>query len=161
MDVVERVTEVARSLARAEGVELLDVSFSREGRQRVLKLTIERGNGPTTVSDCATLSRAVGNALDTANVIDHEYRLEVSTPGATRPLRTLPDFRRSVGKLVRIDLLQGRSGPLIGTLSSADEEGLAIDLREGGRRTVTLPEISSARLEVEFGPGKRRGKSRR
>ena len=43
---------------------------------------------PITIEDCETVSRVAGPLLDHANLIDGPYDLEVSSPGAERPLRT-------------------------------------------------------------------------
>ena len=158
MDVVARVREIAGPLARAEGVEVLDITFAREGRDRVLRLTIERDGAPTSVGDCATISRAVGNAVDAENVIEDQYRLEVSSAGLTRRLKILPDFARSVGSMVRIELGKGRKGPVVGRLAAADETGLKIVLDDGTERRLELAEIASARREVDFGGSARKGR---
>src|SRR5690349_2640063 len=114
MDLMANVREVAGPLALAEGVELLDVALVREGHTQVLRLTIERPAGPTTVADCESVSRAVSAALDARDLIPARYFLEVSSAGADRPLRTLAEFRRSVGRLVRIEERGVRTGPKIG-----------------------------------------------
>jgi ribosome maturation factor RimP len=152
MDLLSDIRAVAGPLALAEGVELLDVVLVREGYHQVLRLTIERPAGPTTVSDCESVSRAVSVALDSRDLIPSRYFLEVSSAGADRPLRSLPDFRRSVGQLVRIEERGVRSGPWIGTLRVADDTGIVIESSDGSRKLVALSDIASARREVAFGP---------
>ena len=153
MDMLSNVREVAGPLALAEGVELLDVELVREGPHQVLRLTIERSAGPTTVADCESVSRAVSIALDARDFIPFRYMLEVSSAGADRVLRTLVDFQRSVGRLVRVEERGVRSGPVVGTLHRADESGLLIETADGSRKLVQLADVASARREVPFGPG--------
>jgi ribosome maturation factor RimP len=153
MDMLTNVREMAGPLALAEGVELLDVALVREGSTRVLRLVIERAAGPTTIADCEAVSHAVSRSLDARDLIPFRYHLEVSTAGADRPLRTAADFRRSVGRLVRVEERGVRSGPVVGTLAAADEVSVAIDT-DAGRRTIALADVASARREVPFGPGR-------
>lgn len=150
-EITRRVREVAEPLAHAEGVRLLDVTFAREGSAHVLRLTIERPDGPTGVDDCEAVSRAVATALDVADVVPNRYLLEVSSAGVTRPLRGLADFRRVVGQLVSVQVRGDRSGPLVGTLAAAEESGLVVALRDGSRRTVALADVAGAHREIEFG----------
>lgn len=152
MDLLSNVREVAGPLALAEGVELLDVALVREGYHQVLRLVIERPAGPTTVADCESVSRAVSAALDARDLIPSRYFLEVSSAGADRPLRTLADFRRSIGRLVRLEERGVRSGPWIGTLVSADDAGVLLELSDGTRKPVALADIAAARRDVAFGP---------
>lgn len=151
-EIEARVADIARPLAVAEGVELLEVRFVRGGYSGALQLTIERSGSPTSVADCETLSRALEGALDAHDFIEGRYTLEVSSAGLTRPLRTLPDFTRNVGNLVRVVLRQG--GDLTGTLRSAGEDGLLVELEDGGARNFALAEVASARREIALFSGR-------
>ena len=152
MDIVAKVRDVAQPLCRAEGAELLDVTLVRDSGRQVLRLTIERESGPTTLTDCETVSRAVEAAIDAADLVPFRHVLEVSSPGADRPLTTLRDFRRQVGHPLRVALRGVRSGAVTGTLADAGEAGLTLALRDGSRRTIPLTEVLEARREVPFGP---------
>ncbi|MEK7767388.1 MAG: ribosome maturation factor RimP [bacterium] len=156
-NVVGRVREMAAPLARAEGVELLDVTFIDEGHGRVLRLTIERPGGATAVADCQAVSRAVERMLDAGDDVPAPYTLEVSSAGLTRPLRTLEDFRRAVGGLVRVSVRDDRAGgPVTATLLAVDDAGLTLELDGGARRVVPLAEIRAANREIRFPAGRRR-----
>jgi len=151
-EIESRVADIARPLAVAEGLELLEVRFVREGYAGVLRLTIERSGAPTSVSDCETLSRVIAGVLDAHDFIAERYTLEVSSAGLTRPLRTLPDFTRNVGNLVRVVLRQG--GDLTGTLREAGEEGISVEMDDGGVKKFTLADVISARREIDLFSGR-------
>jgi ribosome maturation factor RimP len=151
MSIADRVRETAQPLARAEGVELLDVTFAREGRTHVLRLVIEREAGPTSVRDCEAVSRAVEAALDATDLIPHRYLLEVTSAGADRPLRGPADFRRHAGRPVRVALRGGRAGPLAGTLIEADEASFEIELRDGSHRRIAYADVAEVRRDVSLG----------
>ena len=148
MDIVARVREMTEPLSRARGLELLEVTFRREGRDKVLRLTIERENGPTSVQDCADLSRAVGPALE--SLVPSHFHLEVTSAGLDRPLRGLSDFKKNINLLLRIDARNSRPARLIGTLRKADEEELMIELADGTTKTLRLADVLAARREVMF-----------
>jgi len=150
-DIEARVGDIARPLAVAEGLELLEVRFTGEGPAKVLRLVIERSGGPTSLADCETVSRALEGALDAHDFISVHYTLEVSSAGLTRPLRTLPDFVRNLGNLVRVVLRRGES--LTGTLKSAGEDGISVELDGGRVRTVAMADLASARREVGMWSG--------
>jgi ribosome maturation factor RimP len=147
-DIADRIREAARPLARAEGVELLDARLVREGPSQVLRLTIEREGAPTSVADCERVSKAVERALDTLDVVPGSYVLEVSSAGLTRPLRTLPDFKRAIGVPVRVVPRGGPGGPVTGILREAGENGITLELPDSSRVTLTLDDVSSARREL-------------
>lgn len=141
---------MAQPLARAGGMELLDVAFVKEGPRRVLRLTVERQDGPTSVSDCESLSSTVSRALDAVDLIPYQYVLEVSSAGLTRPLRSLEDYRKSLGGLVKITLRTG-AGPYTGKLLEAGEESFKIELPDGTEKQIPASEVAFAQREVDFG----------
>lgn len=63
------------------------------------------------IEECAAISRALSEMLDTADPIDDAYRLEVSSPGIDRPLTRLTDFDDWAGHEARFNLLE----PVMGT----------------------------------------------
>jgi ribosome maturation factor RimP len=94
------------------------------------------------VEDCARLSRSLSEVLETADPIEDEYVLEVSSPGIDRPLTAPEDFTRFAGHEARIELAapaaDGRrrfKGMLAGMdgnhvmLDVADEKGAIERLR--------------------------------
>jgi ribosome maturation factor RimP len=154
---VERDTTIAalrqaiEPLLAAEGVSLVDLQWSRRGRQWVLTLFIEHAGG-VTLDDCARISRQVGERIEVDNLIDHAYTLEVSSPGLDRPLRTLADFERFQEHLVRIVTtipIQGRS-TIVGRLKGVEDQTVLVEARRVGLVPIPMTQIKHARLEVEF-----------
>jgi len=95
--VIDKVRDFAEGLLPTMGLELVDVQFRREGHGWVLRLFIDREEG-VTVDHCADVSREIGQFLDVEDLIGHPYHLEVSSPGLERPLKSMRDFQRFVGK---------------------------------------------------------------
>jgi ribosome maturation factor RimP len=154
---VERDTTIAalrqaiEPLLAAEGMSLVDLQWSRRGRQWVLTLFIEHEGG-VTLDDCARISRQVGERIEVDNLIDHAYTLEVSSPGLDRPLRTLADFERFQEHLVRIVTtipIQGRS-TIVGRLKGVEDQTVLVEARRAGLVPIPVTQIKHARLEVEF-----------
>ena len=75
------------------GFELVGV-VCRGGRSRgLIRIYIDHDEG-VTVDDCARVSHRVNGLLDVEDPIPGEYDLEVSSPGADRPLFFEGDFAR-------------------------------------------------------------------
>ena len=90
------------------GYELVEIERSAGGLLRITidnvwQETVERQDIPlVTVEDCEKVNRQLMFALEVEAV---EYkRLEVSSPGIDRPLRTEKDFARFEGELIDITL---------------------------------------------------------
>lgn len=118
------------------GYELVDVERAGGG---LLRVTIDRepqegtagedaaGALRITVDDCERVSRHLSH-LFAVEGIDYD-RLEVSSPGLDRPLRSARDFVRFAGALAKVQLWEpaaGRRrfrGRLLGLVAGADGAG--------------------------------------
>jgi ribosome maturation factor RimP len=93
---------------------------------RTLRISIDH-NEPITIEDCERVSRVAGPLLDHANLIAGPYDLEVSSPGAERPLHTHHDYERFNGKRVNIRYRSGPSEAVVeGQLVAVDAAGIAV-----------------------------------
>lgn len=147
--VISRVREFAESLLPAMGMELYDIQFRRENQGWVLRLIIDRVGG-VSLDDCSRVSREVSDFLDVEDLIEHQYHLEVSSPGAERALRSLAECRRFVGDKIRVKLLQERDGQkvFVGRLQEVGDGSLIVELENGELHTVSWDEINKARLTL-------------
>lgn len=67
-------------------LELVDIEFLKEGKSWFLRVYIDRDGG-VDLDDCSAVSERLSEALDKHDPIDQMYYLEVSSPGAERPLK--------------------------------------------------------------------------
>jgi len=96
--------DIARQTVAGLGYELVEVERSAGG---LLRVTIDMPWTPgeesfVNVEDCEKVTRQLQYALEVEG-IDYK-RLEVSSPGLDRPLRSERDFERFEGELVELTL---------------------------------------------------------
>ncbi|MGP9018225.1 ribosome maturation factor RimP [Streptomyces sp. BR1] len=149
----ERLRGLLEPLVSAKDLDLEEIEVSRAGRRRMLRIVVDSDEG-VELDTCAELSRAVSDALDESDVMgDEEYVLEVTSPGAERPLSELRHYVRATGRLARLTLNEG--GDLVARILGADEEGLDLEVpgvkgRKATTRRLAFSEIAKARVEIEF-----------
>lgn|GEM_PF-188985 len=97
------------------GYELVRVQVLPQGRSVHLQIMAERvDQKPMTVDDCATITRAIEETLDSDEALADRAALEVSSPGIDRPLTRLKDYTRFQGHIARVDLSSPMDGALQG-----------------------------------------------
>ncbi len=151
VEVVERVRSLAEPILIDRGLELVDVEFQRETRGWILRLYIDRLGG-VTLEDCQKVSEELGDHLDVADVIDHPYALEVSSPGLDRPLTRDADFVRFAGKPARIvthEPIEGQRN-FRGHLAGLVDGAVLLALADGRQVRIPRDLIAKARLEIEL-----------
>ena len=148
--VIKQVEAIVLPVLEELGLELVEVQFRREQSGWVLRLIIDKQDG-VRLDDCVAVSREVGQLLDIEDFIEQSYNLEVSSPGLERPLKSMADFQRFVGRQARIKTLEPFAGEqvFIGRIKQAEEESIVLEV---GRKEITIPfsQVAKARLEVEF-----------
>src|SRR5262249_59388490 len=106
------------------------------------------GNGPPiSVDDCAKVSHAVSEVLDTEDPIKGQYTLEVSSPGFDRVLRTRAHFERFLGERIFAELklpIEGRRR-FAGVLKSVSADTILVEV-DGKPHELPLDRIAKARL---------------
>ena len=122
---IASIKELLEPTLNHMGYELYAIDQSGQSG-RTLRISIDH-NDPITIDDCERVSKVAGPLLDRANLIDGHYDLEVSSPGAERPLRGRNEYDRFSGKRVNIRYRSGQSeGVVEGQLFAVDDAGIAV-----------------------------------
>jgi ribosome maturation factor RimP len=145
-----RVHDLVAPFADEAGAELLDVEIRGQGPRQVVRLVTD-ADGGLDIDTIARLSREAGDALDEADLIPGSYTLEVTSPGADRPLRTPRDFARNVDREVRVLRREDLEGDreLVGTVQRADDDGVTL-LVDGDELTVPLDEVDHGKVVLPW-----------
>ncbi|HHY20663.1 MAG TPA: ribosome maturation factor RimP [Bacilli bacterium] len=135
-------------------LELVDIEFKKEGRNWFLRVFIDSDRG-VDIEDCGIVSEQLSKKLDELDPIEQAYFLEVSSPGAERPLKKEADFKRSIGKHVNVSTYETIDGDKVfeGKLLDFTGSELTIEMKVKTRTvTVSIPydKIAKARLAVVF-----------
>jgi len=154
--VVETVTELVNPILDEHQFYLSDVEFVKEGASWYLRVYIDKPGG-ITLEDCVMVSEQLSETLDSIDPdpIPQAYFLEVSSPGAERPLKTERDYENAVGEYIHISLFKKVNGKKVfeGTLDNLSETELSLTVKDKARKvqmTFARQDIANARLAIEF-----------
>ncbi|MEB1810126.1 MAG: ribosome maturation factor RimP [Bacillaceae bacterium] len=135
-------------------LELVDIEFKKEGKNWFLRVFIDSENG-VDIEDCGTVSERLSEKLDELDPITQAYFLEVSSPGAERPLKKEKDLYKAVGKNVHVTTYEPIEGEKAfeGKLIEFDGSDLKIEVKiKTRKKEITIPytKVASARLAIIF-----------
>jgi ribosome maturation factor RimP len=126
-DVLAQIRDLVRPVLDQCGVELFDAQWDTRGGHATLRLVIDCLAG-ITLDDCERVSSAAATVLDAYDPIADAYTLEVSSPGAERPLRDLDDWRRHVGRRVNVRFRNGEAETVVeGALLRVDDDAVEVE----------------------------------
>lgn len=155
---MSKVTEVVEQLVTPIlsdlQLELVDIEYVKEGKEWFLRVFIDKDSG-VDIEECGMVSERLSEKLDEVDPIPYNYFLEVSSPGAERPLKKEQDFVKAVGKNVFIKTYEPIDGEKTfeGVLTAFDGITVTVDMQiKTRKKTVQIPygKIANARLAVVF-----------
>jgi ribosome maturation factor RimP len=174
---LDQIRTAAQRVAASHGLDAVDVEY-RMGKPRALcvfieknieeraKLAAEPENlernlkaeqlSGVTHDDCTAFSRDFGTQLDVEELIPgDEYVLEVSSPGLDRKLKTVADFERFTGSLVKLQTFEPVAGNRHwqGRLTQGNAKTIALDLsalKQKGKSRKAAAKSQQEVVEIAF-----------
>ncbi|KRN29606.1 ribosome maturation protein RimP [Lactobacillus selangorensis] len=154
--VVEIVRDLVTPIVEAHHLELVDVEYVKEGPSWFLRIYVDKPGG-ITIEECATVSDELSEKLDALDPdpIPQAYMLEVSSPGAERPLKKEADYEAAVDQYVHFSFYKAINGHKFyeGTLNEVTPDTVTLTIKDKTRRkqiTIDRKQIAKARLAIEF-----------
>jgi ribosome maturation factor RimP len=151
-EIEENAADVVSPALAELGLELVQASYTRRGREQILCLYLDRPGG-ITVDELQEASRAVDKVLEVSDLLTGRYRLEVSSPGVDRPWNRIEDFAQNIGGKVRVKLFTPLSDGrrhLQGTVRAVEGEKVTIAPDQGPEATIIFDNIARAKPEIDW-----------
>jgi ribosome maturation factor RimP len=145
----DRLQPLIAPIVEKFSAEFLELEIKGSKNNVVVRVIVD-AEGGVGVETCAAISRALADELDMADAISSRYRLEVSSPGVDRPLRTLRDFQRNVGREARVRHRQGDAFiETEGTIQSVSENGIVLAALEEAL-DIAFADIDAGKIKMKW-----------
>ena len=148
----DKVVEEIEKIVTAENLELVHIDFRTQGGGMLLRVDIDKEGG-VNVDDCVLVSQQISAWLDVEDPLPGEYELQVSSPGLDRKFYREADYRKFIGRLVRVRTSKMVKGlyVVIGHLREDDGERIVVnDPQSRKDYEIEMGNIKETRLEVEM-----------
>ncbi len=149
------IEELVTPILEELNLELVDIEFIKEGRNWFLRVYIDTPSGGIDIDQCVLVSERLSLILDEKDPIEQNYYLEVSSPGAERPLKKESDFEKAVGKFIYVKTYEPIKDmkEFQGYLKAFTENGLEMEVRIKTRKLnvfIEKDKVAKARLAIDF-----------
>lgn len=152
--IIEKTRELVLPILSDKSLTLYDIEYVKEGNDYFLRIYIDSPKG-IDLDMCVDVSEALSLVMDETDFIEDIYFLEVSSPGAERPLRSLEDMIAAVGEHVYVRVRENVNGieAFQGDLTDVTDEVMTIHyLDKTRKKVVSFPysNVKKARLAIKF-----------
>ncbi len=146
----ESVAEKVRPVVEEKGFVLVETKVQMNHGRPKFVFNIDHRERNITIGEMTSFSRAFEDILDLWDDVPRQYALDVSSPGVGRPLREDWEFRKNIGRELKLKVHGDNPGEkprrLTGTLEAVEGSELVI---EGGER-IPLAKLISAKVKLPW-----------
>lgn len=145
-----RVEALAEEVLRGTPHFVVEVQVRGTKGARVIEVFVDSDEA-LGVDALAQVSRDLAFLLDTEEAIDGRYRLDVSSPGVDRPLRLPRQYKKNVGRRLRVHYrIDDGHTETEGELTAADEETITLAPKKGQPRPIRYDDIVWAKVQLPW-----------
>lgn len=149
-DLVRKISNILQPILDEYECDLVDIEVKGKSSARTIKVYVDKIGG-ISIQICTRITKQLRNIfeLDEEQLKLGNYRIEVSSPGIDRPLETLRDFERHIGKLIEFKLSDMPDASIEGELVKIEENVLKIN-RKGEVVPLPFDSIKSGKIKIQW-----------
>jgi len=102
MDIKKRALEIVEEHLPADHF-VVEISYKPSYKSQKLSIVLDADLG-VSIDTCALISRKVGYYLEQENTIEEAYNLDISSPGADAPFTDIRQYKKNIGREVKVVL---------------------------------------------------------
>lgn len=150
----QKVFTHVEPIAKDNDLKLVEVNYVKEGPDFFLRIFLDKKGG-ITLDDCAAFAEIISAELDEWDIVEGAYYLDVSSPGAERPIKDEEDLELTLNKGIYVKAYKQIDGEKewTGILTAYDENSVTIEYKVKTRKktiTVEREKIATIRKAVLF-----------
>ena len=149
MEVEDRIREkVEEIILEDSSLFLVDVLLKGHTGNQRLNVELDGDEG-LAIETCASVSRRLGSWIEEEDLIPGKFILEVSSPGADKPLTNKRQYKKHVGRQLKVQTAEGLE--INGLLKSVETD--QIEVEESKKKEplmVPFDQIKSSNVIISF-----------
>lgn len=151
LETTRRVAELVEEVIAGTDVFVVEVDVRGSGGSRVVDVFIDSDEN-LDVRKLAEINREIGFLLEMEDLIPGRYDLNVSSPGLDRPLRFPRQYRKNVGRPLRVHYRKADGSgttELEGTLAGVRDDAIELDAGDDVR-SIPFEDVVWAKIRLPW-----------
>jgi ribosome maturation factor RimP len=147
MALKEQIEQLIEPFLEEGKIYIVDIQVKASRVSQKVSILLDSDEG-ITIEECASISRRLAARLEELSVFEDAYTLEVSSPGLDQPLKLVRQFRKNIGRDLKVTLQTGET--LLGKLEEVKEESLVMQLPAPKKKSKVPVDEASLRPEIKL-----------
>lgn len=148
IDITQNIKDLATPLAEEHNLFVLDVELKTGGGQTEVWILLDSEEGGVNLDDCAEISKELGFLIEAHEIFDKKYRLNISSPGLSRPLSDIRQYRKNEGRVATIKFKKtsGDYQKIEGVITGISDDTVAITDEEEEETLIPYEAIVETKI---------------
>ncbi len=148
-DITNQIKELAAPLAEERGLFVVDIEL-KTGSGNEVWVYLDGEDRGVNLDECADISRELGFVIEAHELLESKYRLNVSSPGLSRPLSDFRQYPKNKGRLIKLRYKgEDETKKVKGILENATQKELTVIETEGKKsieHTILMDSVIEAKI---------------
>lgn len=144
--VIQKISELTESVLSSTDFFLVEVEIKGD-KEPVVWLYVDADDRGINMDECAELSREVSFLMDAHDIFSGGYRINVSSPGVTRPLSDKRQYPKNKGRKTKVKYKSdGEYLKVEGVLQDVEENDIVIEQEDGSVLRLTFEQLVETKI---------------
>jgi ribosome maturation factor RimP len=146
-ELINSVKKISESIIAQEDMFLVDVEVKHAKLMEIWILVDSETSG-VDIDSCSRISREVGHKIDEEGVIGSAYRLNVASPGLSRPLSDVRQYPKNTGRTARVKYKAGNDEykTIEGILEKAGKDSFTISTADDKHQQIAYSDVVETKI---------------
>jgi len=145
-DPINRIKELAEPLVSQYDMFIVDVELKQQ-EMNVVWVSVDSEKGGVNLDECSQISRELSFLIESEELFERSYRLNVSSPGLGRPLTDKRQYAKNKGRTAKLKYKQaGNYEKTKGVLKEVSDDHVKIQHDNGKEKTIRFADLVEAKI---------------
>ncbi|MBO6621237.1 MAG: ribosome maturation factor [Balneola sp.] len=147
LDTIQKIKDLAAPLVESKDLFVVDIEHKTGSGLNEVWLYLDAQDRGVNLDECADISRELGFLIEAHELFEKKYRLNVSSPGLSRPLSDVRQYKKNQGRKAKVKFKkEDEYDKTEGTIVGVDENGIMLEDQNGKSVKVLFDDIKEAKI---------------
>ena len=143
MDLKKTIADLVEQIIDKEDIFLVEVDIKGKVGNQKIQIFVD-GDQLLDIDECSNISRKLSAELEERDIIEGRYIIEVSSPGADKPLKLLRQYTKHIGR--ELEVITTDNKKYQGSLLNLIDENIELSVSSG----KVKKKINAESLKIPF-----------
>jgi ribosome maturation factor RimP len=145
-DTINSIKELTQPIVEQRNMFLVDIELKHQKMPEIWVLVDSEEDG-VDLGKCSEISRELGVLMEESDLISGSFRLNVSSPGLSRPLSDIRQYKKNIGRLAKVKYKQDEEYLTAeGVIDLAGDELFTVLHSDGKRSDIQYQSVIEAKI---------------